>query len=287
MNRPPHPGIPRIRGAVLAFLASALASLALAGVYISGGQPQLEGALIAIALGGLSVGLILWAKRLMPHGPDTQARAVTPSQVSERPEAEEAFEEGAERIGRRRFLGRMLALAVGAFGVAAVFPTRSLGSRPGNSLFHTAWRTGLRAVTSDGQPVRPGDLDVNGILTVFPEGSTSAEDSQTLLIHLPPGSYRPQPGRQDWAPGDVVGYSKVCTHAGCPVGLYRADSQELFCPCHQSVFEVLEGCKPAGGPAVRPLPQLPLAVDDQGYLVARGDFPEPPGPEFWNRDRHG
>jgi ubiquinol-cytochrome c reductase iron-sulfur subunit len=79
-----------------------------------------------------------------------------------------------------------------------------------------------------------------------------------------------------------VGYSKICTHAGCPVGLYRSEAHQLLCPCHQSTFDVLRGAVPVFGPAARPLPQLPMEVDDDGYLVARGDFNEPVGPSFWN-----
>lgn len=277
------------RGAVTGFLVSALASLGVLGVYIHGGQPQLEGLLLGVALGGISVGLIFWAKRLMPHGPDTQQRDVTPPQVAARGEAEDSFEEGAEHIGRRRFLTRILGLALAAFAAAAVDPIRSLGGSPGNALFHTSWRSGSKAVTEDGRPVLASDLPVDGVVTVFPEGAAGDAESQTILIHLPPGDYRPLPGREDWAPGGIVGFSKICTHAGCPVGLYRTDSKELFCPCHQSVFEVLDAARPSEGPAVLPLPQLPLSVDADGYLVATGDFPEPVGPGFWNRNRqrHG
>jgi ubiquinol-cytochrome c reductase iron-sulfur subunit len=85
--------------------------------------------------------------------------------------------------------------------------------------------------------------------------------------------------------GTLVAFSKVCTHAGCPVGLYQAETRELFCPCHQSAFNVLKGAQPASGPATRALPQLPLGIDDDGYLIALGDFPEPVGPGFWNRGR--
>lgn len=275
------------RGAALAFAASIVASLGLATVYIRGGQAQLEGALLATVLGGICIGLILWAKHLMPSGPATQQRAVTLAGTGDLEEAEESFGEGAELIGRRRFLGRMLAGAIGAFGVAALFPVRSLGGRPDGVLGHTAWRSGLRAVTDAGQPVRPADLAVNGVITVFPETAIGNAEAQTLLIHLPDGDYRPLPGREDWAPGNVVGFSKVCTHAGCPVGLYRSDSMELYCPCHQSVFEVLKAARPSEGPATRALPQLPLTLDTDGYLIAQGDFPEPIGPGYWNRDRRG
>lgn len=281
MSKRPRP----TRPSAIAFTATILAAIGLTVVYVKGGQPQIEGSLLAVAFGGLAVGLVFWAKRLMPHGPQTQQRDVIPPQVAERSETEETFEEGAERIGRRRFLGRMLALAGAAVGVALVVPVRSLGERPGNSLFSTAWRRGSRAVTDAGTPVLATDLTVNTELTVFPEGAVGDAESQTVLIRLPPGDYHPLPGREDWAPDDIVGFSKVCTHAGCPVGLYRPDTQELYCPCHQSVFEVLDGAKPSEGPATRPLPQLPLTVDADGYLVARSDYTEPIGPGFWNRDR--
>jgi ubiquinol-cytochrome c reductase iron-sulfur subunit len=88
--------------------------------------------------------------------------------------------------------------------------------------------------------------------------------------------------RAAWAPEGCVGYSKICTHAGCPVGLYRSEAHQLLCPCHQSTFDVLRGAVPVFGPAARPLPQLPMEVDADGYLVARGDFHEPVGPSFWN-----
>ena len=270
------------RLAALAFVLSALGSFGLAVVYVMGGQPQLEGILLGIGLGGLGIGLVAWARNLMPSGPFVQARKVTLRQATELEEVEESLDQSVATIGRRRFLGRLLAVSLGAFGVAAVFPVRSLGTRPGRALFHTSWRRGSRAVTDAGQPVRPADLPVDGVITVFPDGAVGTEDSQTLLIRLPAGAYRPLPGREDWAPGDIVAFSKVCTHAGCPVGLYRADSKELYCPCHQSVFEVLEGAKPAAGPATMPLPQLPLDVDAEGYIVARSDYTEPVGPGFWN-----
>ena len=65
------------RLAALAFVFSALASLALVVVYVTGGQPQLEGILLGIGLGGLGIGLVAWARNLMPSGPFVQARKVT------------------------------------------------------------------------------------------------------------------------------------------------------------------------------------------------------------------
>jgi ubiquinol-cytochrome c reductase iron-sulfur subunit len=91
------------------------------------------------------------------------------------------------------------------------------------------------------------------------------------------------PQRAHWAPDGLVAYSKVCTHAGCPVGLYEAEPNQLLCPCHQSAFDVLRGAKPVLGPAARALPQLPLRIDAAGLVVAEGDFSSPVGPSWWNR----
>jgi ubiquinol-cytochrome c reductase iron-sulfur subunit len=121
---------------------------------------------------------------------------------------------------------------------------------------------------------------------VFPEGAERAADAQALLIHVRPDSLKLPPERMAGVPeGTLVAYSKICTHAGCPVGLYRAESQSLICPCHQSQFDVADGAKPFFGPAARPLPQLPLGVDEQRVLIAEGDFTEPVGPAFWDRGR--
>jgi quinol---cytochrome c reductase iron-sulfur subunit len=269
----------------VSFLVSALASVGLAVVYASGGQPQLEGVLLAVALGGLALGLLLWAHRLLPAGPFVQERDVVPGASEAGGRVADEFEAGAEPIERRNFLVRALGAAAAALGVAALFPIRSLGQAPGDSLFRTSWTPGARLVTPENLPVAPSEVPVGGIVTVYPAGATDAADSQTVLIHLAPGTYEPEPGREDWAPGDFVAFSKVCTHAGCPVGLYDPEANQLFCPCHQSVFDVTKAATAVEGPATRPLPQLPLQFDDEGFLVARSDFDEPIGPGFWSRDR--
>jgi ubiquinol-cytochrome c reductase iron-sulfur subunit len=272
-------------GAAAAFGVSFAGSVVLAIVYALGGQPQLEGAMLFVALGGLSVGLVQWSRRLMPQGPHVEARELLPGEAHERAEAEEAFSSGVEEIKRRRFLGKLLAAAVAAFGATLVFPIRSLGTRPGESLYRTAWRRGVRAVTEDGTPVRAVELVDNTVLTVFPEGHTDAADAQAVLIKVPADLFRPARGRETWSPERIVAFSKICTHAGCPVGLYQAETAQLFCPCHQSAFDVPRGAAPVAGPATRPLPQLPLAIDQDGFIVARSDFHEPVGPAFWNMGR--
>jgi ubiquinol-cytochrome c reductase iron-sulfur subunit len=90
-------------------------------------------------------------------------------------------------------------------------------------------------------------------------------------------------GQVDFHYGDYYAYSKICTHLGCPASLYEAQDARLLCPCHQSQFNMLEYAKPIFGPATRALPQLPIAVNDEGYFYARHDFIEPIGPAFWER----
>jgi ubiquinol-cytochrome c reductase iron-sulfur subunit len=268
----------------LGFGASVVASIGLTVVYALGGQPQLEGLLLAMSLGGIALGLILWGEELMPKVPFVEERhdlVVTGDEA----QAAESFEEGAELIERRSFVAKMLGAALAALGLVALFPIRSLGTRPGRSLYKTPWTTGARAVTVDEEPVRAESLQVNGVLTVFPEGYAGSADAQTLLIKFDPAEISDLPGPIDWTPEGFVAFSKVCTHAGCPVGLYQPQSRELFCPCHQSVFAVMEGAKPTAGPATRPLPQLPLGIDEEGYVIAQSDYLEPIGPGFWSRGR--
>lgn len=265
------------------FVLSMLASLALAIVYARGGQPQLEGALLAISFGTLGAGIILWAKELLVPEEIEEAREPEPSPPSVRAAAETALEKGERQLTRRRALSRLLMGALGALGLAALFPIRSLGPGPGRSLFHTQWSPGVRVVDDQGHPVRANDLEVGSVVTVFPEGFVDSAVSQALLIRVEPGSLRLPPDRLAWAPGGLVAYSKICTHAGCPVGLYHASTHRLLCPCHQSTFDVLRSATPVFGPASRPLPQLPLEVGPDGVLRARADFQEPVGPGFWDR----
>jgi ubiquinol-cytochrome c reductase iron-sulfur subunit len=269
----------------IAFAVSALASLGLAAVYWQGGQNQVEGVLLAVALGGLGYGFVVVARRLLPQGPYTEEREVLPSSEGQVAAFETDLERGEGWMARRGFLVKMLGVAAGALGVAALFPIRSLGPNPGNSLRRTKWRTGSLVVDEQGEPVRVRTLEVGGVLTVFPEGHLEREDSQTLLIRVSDEKVVTRKGREDWAPEGYVAYSKVCTHAGCPVGLYQQDVKRLLCPCHQSSFDAVDGARPVFGPATRSLPQLPLMVDDDGFLRAQDDYDEPIGPGFWDRDR--
>ena len=277
MNRPD-------RVVALCFVLAIGAALGLFLVYVRGGNPQAEGTLLAVALGGVGVGLMMWAKRLMSgiHEETHSRRTTQPATEEQLQDASHAVEQGVVEIRRRRFLSRLLLGAAGALGLAALIPIRSLGRAPtSSSLFRTRWTSGARLVTIDGTPVTSSTLEVNSFTTVFPEGFAGSADSQTVLIRVPPDLLNLPSDRLAGAPDGLVAYSKVCTHAGCPLGLYLAETHELRCPCHQSTFNVLDGANPVYGPAPRPLPQLPIEIGDDGALRATGDFSGPVGPSFW------
>jgi ubiquinol-cytochrome c reductase iron-sulfur subunit len=272
------------RFTALAFAVSVLGALGLGTVYWRGGQVQLEGVFLALAFGGLGVGLIVWAKHFMPHEEVTEERHSLASTDEEVELAHEEFQRGEHVLERRGLLVKAAGAAVAALGAALIFPIRSLGPRPGKGLKSTDFGAGVRLVTAQNKPVKPADLATDGVLTVFPQDHTDAADSPTVLIR-PGEKIKPRPGRETWTPDGVIAYSKLCTHVGCPVGLYQAKEHLLLCPCHQSTFDVLDGARPIFGPAARSLPQLPLGIDAEGYLVALGDFSSPTGPGFWDRSR--
>jgi ubiquinol-cytochrome c reductase iron-sulfur subunit len=275
------------RAAAVAFTVAILAGIGLFVVYFSGGQTQVEGVLFCLLLGGLGVGVALWANHLLGAHEAVEERHELTSGAAGR----EAFghalaEEVGPTLARRSVLVKLLAGAGGALGLALLLPVLSLGPAPGRTLKETPWRRGVRLVDETGRQVSLNSVPEDGFITVFPEGHEGSADAQALLIHVPAGSLELPPDRLAAAPeGTHVAYSKICTHAGCPVGLYRATTRSLLCPCHQSQFDVLDGAKPFFGPAARPLPQLPLGVDDQGVLIALGDFYEPVGPAFWDRGK--
>ncbi|MFC4335644.1 cytochrome bc1 complex Rieske iron-sulfur subunit [Salininema proteolyticum] len=163
----------------------------------------------------------------------------------------------------------------------------------------------VRLMMRDGKLVRPDMVSTGGQITVYPGYEHGASNKEalapTLLIHL--REEDAEQLRENLYPmyeqvkvetgngekempamfGNFVAYSKICTHVGCPASLYEQQSQRLLCPCHQSQFDVVDNAAPVFGPATRHLPMLPIAVDEEGYLIATSDFLVPPGPAFWNR----
>lgn len=249
------------------------------------------GVTMAIALGALGVGVVLWAKWLMPEEETVQERHEGRSPELDRRTAAATLADGFAVTGlaRRSLLQKTLGLSALALGALAIVPFGGLIKKPKGELFRTGWADGVRLMTSDRRLVRPGDLQAGGIATVFPavENGLSTQvvaDSVVLLIRLRPGqTVRARPGQEDFGWQDYLAYSKICTHAGCPASLYEQQTGRLLCPCHQSQFDLLQDAKPVFGPSSRALPKLAITVDQDGYFVARGDFSEPIGPSFWER----
>ncbi len=256
----------------------------------------LLGALLGLSLACIGIGVVLWAKWLLPEEEAVQDRHDEPTPISEQILTAATLNTGFNDLGvaRRSILKSTIGLAGGALAavplvalVGAMIKKPNRG--PGQSLFHTMWAANVPVVDSLGRRIGPDDLDAGGIETVFPgvPGGVKAGDSPTLLIRLRPGqTVKARKGQQGYQWGDFIAFSKICTHAGCPASLYEQQTGRLLCPCHQSQFNVLEDAKPVFGPATRSLPKLPLGVevvDGKQYFIAKGDFPEAIGPAFWER----
>lgn len=255
-------------------------------------QNLLLGLGTAFAMLGIGVGIVHWAKTLMPDHEVTESRhEIRPEQ--DRQDAEKIVNDILEESGiKRRPLIRNTLLGAAILApLPAVVIFRDLGPLPGNVLKETMWDTGVR-LTRDpsGTPIRASDVTIGSAFHVIPEGLNEMEHkleekakAVVLLMRLDPEELNPSPGRENWGYDGIVAYSKICTHVGCPVALYEQQTHHLLCPCHQSTFDLEQECKVIFGPAARPLPQLPIEVDDEGYLVASSDFQEPVGPSFWER----
>jgi ubiquinol-cytochrome c reductase iron-sulfur subunit len=253
---------------------------------------RLLGIGLGLALFCIGAGAIHWAKTLMPDDEIVSERKPMRSSDADRAEAVAALKEGAAGagLGRRKLIRNSLLGALAPLGLLAIIPLRDLGPLPGASLTGTWWKPGRRLLTDPtGRPIKAADVAIGGVIHVQPEGVDESPKpiderakATVLVIRLEPDEIQDKKQR-DWSVDGIVAYSKVCTHVGCPVGLYEQQTHHLLCPCHQSTFDVTRDCAVIFGPAARPLPQLPLAVDEEGYLVSRDDFQEPIGPSYWER----
>lgn len=242
---------------------------------------QLLGGSLAVFLGGMGITAVLWARWLMRHKESVEPRHPLRSTPLAEKAAAKAFCEGVHDVRRRKLLAWMGFAGTGLFGTMVLSMLRSLGMSPDKSLYSRIWEGGQRLVTQDGKSVSLNSLEPGSTVTVFPEDQIGVERAQTVLIRVKEDLLQMPAERAGWVPSGYVAYSRVCTHAGCPVGEFEAQQSVLLCPCHQSTFDVLRAAAPNGGPAARPLPQLPLYADADGTLRAGGGFTAPPGPSFW------
>ncbi len=283
-----HPGKQTLsherRGALMvvcAFSAAFAAGLGFMLIYWTRGSNRLLGGTFALCLGSIGLGLMLWAHWLMLSKEATDPRETMQSPEPEREAALQVFRAGKHDVQRRKLLTWLSVSAITLLGAMFVSLFRSFGRPPGPSLFDTIWSRGQRLTTLAGKPVPADALQPGSTMVVFPEGNIGEEKAQTVLLRVKEQFLNLPAERVKWAPMGYLAYSRVCTHAGCAVGLFETTTDLLLCPCHQSTFDVLRAGVPTSGPADRPLPQLPLYVDNEGYLCAGGPFTEPPGPGFW------
>jgi ubiquinol-cytochrome c reductase iron-sulfur subunit len=281
------------------FILSMLASIGFVAAYVGlevhsvGATARSNLALgvsMSVAFGALAVGVVIWVRYLMPKAELTEERKPLASSPKDRAEFDRDFIEGAEASGfvKRPLLRRTLIAASVPLAVAPLVILRDLGPLPGTSLRHTVWRKGMRLlVYGPNTPLRPADFAIPGqMITVVPDGYQDNLDAlakaTTIILKFGPGQLK-SPTVMNWTVDGIVAYSKICTHVGCPVALYEQTTHHILCPCHQSTFDATRGAAVLFGPAARPLPQLPIGTDAEGFLVAEGDYRVPVGPSFWER----
>ena len=246
------------------------------------------GGTLTVALLGMGAGFVLWAKKLLPHDKMVQERHDFFSPEEEELATEETFLKGFREmgLGSRKMLRRTLLGAAALLPLPAVILLRDMGPLPHTRLRHTAWGKGIKLVdVESGLPIKLGDMEIGSIATVMPEGHTDPDENAlapTILIRFAPGEIKSKK-EASWGVNDHVAYSKICSHAGCPISLYEQQTHHLLCPCHQSTFDMADDANVIFGPAARRLPQLRISLDADGYFVAEGDYNQPVGPSFWER----
>src|SRR4051794_15927277 len=289
-----EPGEPKPRaglGVAVLLLLCAACAIAFVVIYAVDGIPS-QTQYLGLTLGGallcLSGAFITTAKRVVVT--EHKEEPYPEPHPEEQEEVDQIVEESGAPITRKKLLGGAAVMAGGAMGAALVAPAASLGpALSSHVLLETPWRRGRRVVREDNVPVKADDIETGAFYTGFAEGAPhDTLGAPIVIVRLEPKDLHLPPGREDWAPDGIVAYSKICTHAGCAIALYRKptfpqteEKPALICPCHYSTFDPGKGGTVLFGPAGRDLPQLPLTIDRKGVLRAAGNFSGPPGPSWW------
>ncbi len=248
---------------------------------------------LAASLFFIGMGAIQWARTLMPDEEVVAERHEFRSLDEDRADFVATVKDraGQAGLGRRSLIKRSLGLSLGLVGISPLLLLRDLGPLPKDDLTKTSWKAGTRLVTDPGdRPIRPEDLEVGAVAQTLPELASGEKRTlnnigkdAVLLIRLRPEEFNLDAERLSWTHEGIIAFSKICSHMGCAVALYEQQTKHLLCPCHQSTFDVTRAAKVIFGPAARPLPQLAITIDADGYLVAKAPFTEPVGPSFWER----
>ncbi|HWU33020.1 MAG TPA: Rieske 2Fe-2S domain-containing protein [Marmoricola sp.] len=257
------------------------------------------GTTLGLGLLCIGIGAILWARKLMGDHEIIEYRHSASSPDEDREEVLEKLNAGIEESGiaRRPLIRNSLLAAVGALGLPAIFTLKDLGTPRIDRLKHTAWTAGMALVVDyphSDQKIRASDMVVGQLVNAAPANVEQMEGTEFLdqmtkaaiiVVKIDPSDIRATqaPKGKTWDVNGVLAYSKICTHVGCAISLWEHQTHHLLCPCHQSTFDLADAGKVVFGPAARPLPQLPITVDADGYLIAQSDFQQPVGPSFWER----
>jgi ubiquinol-cytochrome c reductase iron-sulfur subunit len=257
-------------------------------------QTQFLGLALGLALAFISAACIVIAKRLVVTEELEEEYGTT------NPADGDALGQLVDESGSRFTRKRLLVLAgVGAgtaLGTALLTPAASFGPVfDVSSLYRTPWRRGIRLVDELGNAFLADDIEEGTFYTAYPEHADREQMGAPLVVvRLKPAELQLPDDRRGWAPEGILAYSKICTHAGCAIALYRKPTfpavepdPALVCPCHYSTFNVATGGQVIFGPAGRPLPQLPLEITNSGNLAAAGNFSGAVGPSWWGVRNHG
>jgi ubiquinol-cytochrome c reductase iron-sulfur subunit len=260
------------------------------------------GICLGMALLLIGVGAIQWARKLMNDEELVEMRHPASSSEEDRQAVITSFQDGVNDSGiaRRPLIRNTLLGAFATLGLPLVLVLRDLGPLPGSVLARTVWKKGMR-LTNDvaGTPIKPEEVEIGQLINGEPAIFFEEEDGEPviegvelnqakakaaiIIVRMKPDDITLTKGRENWGVEGIVCYSKICTHVGCPISLWEQQTHHLLCPCHQSTFDLADNGKVIFGPAARALPQLPITVDSEGYLVAQSDFTEPVGPSYWER----
>jgi ubiquinol-cytochrome c reductase iron-sulfur subunit len=286
------PSSPGAERAVAALLVLAGLGLAAFGVLIAvDADPRLLGATLGGGLACLSAACVVAGLRVVPQEVAVEERPPLGDERA-RAAALDELRHGTDGVSRRRLILGAAGAAGTGLAAAAVLPITALG--PGaHVLNESPWRAGVALVDEDGKPVVAEAVPVGSFITAFPAGADRRElGSPVVVVHVDADTLDLPAERRTWAPEGLLAFSKICTHAGCAVSLFRyplyeptSDAPALVCPCHYSTFDVRRAAKVTLGPAGRPLPQLPLRIDDGRRLVAGGPLSGSVGPAWWGTRR--
>ncbi len=296
------------------FLLAALLAVGFGVVYFAVGREDtflslgastlFLGLTLGLSLMCLGIGAIQWARKLMADEEIVEYRHSAASSDEDREEAIAAFQTGVEEsgIGRRSLVRNSLLIGMGALGIPAIVSLRDIGTLPGRKLFHTVWKPDMLVVQDVGfNKIKPSDMVVGQLVNAEPEvfsPENKGPDGEpvyhgtellnqtakaaVILVRMDPNDIKDKKSA-NWGVDGILCFSKICTHVGCPISLWEHETHHLLCPCHQSTFDLADGGKVVFGPAARALPQLPIKLNSDGYIVAQSDFHEPVGPSFWER----